>query len=164
MEIPAKSEKFEDDVRSCAATTKAGKPCKAPPVLGGPLCAGHSGLGLARDPVEAGRKGAQATAKVRATKAEERRMSALDWADKLIRERGEEIANAYMAAWKRGDWRAAEALMTRVYGRPVERVQVEAPTSVEDVQSMSLDDIRTLRAALGEHVPTVYPVPSKPLH
>lgn len=76
-------------------------------------------------------------------------MSALDWAHKLIQERGEEIAAAFMRAVEQGDWRAAEALMTRVYGKPQERVEVSQPESVEEVEALTLAEIRQLRRAEG---------------
>jgi hypothetical protein len=47
-----------------------------------------------------------------------RRRDALDWAAEAVQEHGKEIAQAFVDAAKRGDWRASEALMNRIYGRP----------------------------------------------
>jgi hypothetical protein len=44
-------------------------------------------------------------------------MTALDWAAKLLEERGREIADTLMQAIKGGGWRAAEALMNRRMAR-----------------------------------------------
>jgi hypothetical protein len=51
-----------------------------------------------------------------------RRRDALDWAADLIAERGETIAKAFIHAAEKGDWRASEALMNRIYGKPEETV------------------------------------------
>lgn len=151
IELSANSDILVSEPRKrCEATTKAGKPCSAPPVKGKGMCAGHLGLGLARDPVALGRKGQEAQARTRREQAEVRKMSALDWASRLIQERGEEIAGAFMRAVESGDWRAAEALMTRVYGRPQERVEVSQPETVEEVETLTLAEIRLLRQAVGE--------------
>jgi hypothetical protein len=45
-------------------------------------------------------------------------MSALDWAAKIVEERGQELAESFLNAARNGDWRAAEALMNRIYGKP----------------------------------------------
>ena len=49
-------------------------------------------------------------------------MDALDWAAIAVEEHGRELAQSFVDAAKRGDWRAAEALMNRIYGRPEEKV------------------------------------------
>jgi hypothetical protein len=61
---------------------------------------------------------------------------------------GQEIVDCFMAAVRRGDWKAGEALMLRVFGRPTERVSVEMPTSPEQVEALSLSQIRELRARM----------------
>src|SRR6187200_466335 len=56
-----------------------------------------------------------------------RRRTALDWMAVAAEEHGREILEVYLQAMRGGDWRAAEALMTRIYGKPEETVrQVEA--------------------------------------
>ena len=50
-----------------------------------------------------------------------------------------------MAAIRSGDWRAAEALLTRVFGKPAEKLEVSQPQSVEEVEQLSLAQIRELR-------------------
>jgi hypothetical protein len=55
-----------------------------------------------------------------------------------------------MRAVEGGDWRAAEALLVRVFGRPTEKLEVTQPQTVEDVEKMSLAEIRQLRA-VTEH-------------
>jgi hypothetical protein len=42
----------------------------------------------------------------------------------------------------------AEALLLRVYGRPIEKLEVTHPQTVEDVEQMSLAEIRQLRTVV----------------
>jgi hypothetical protein len=44
--------------------------------------------------------------------------AALDWAAHIGEENGRELAESFLAAARKGDWRAAEALMSRIYGKP----------------------------------------------
>jgi hypothetical protein len=47
----------------------------------------------------------------------------------------------YLQAMRKGDWRAAEALMSRIYGKPEETVrQVETNPALPVLKSMSLDE------------------------
>src|SRR5262245_1721062 len=48
----------------------------------------------------------------------ERKRSALDWMAVTAEEHGREILEVYLQAMRKGDWRAAEALMSRIYGKP----------------------------------------------
>jgi hypothetical protein len=70
-----------------------------------------------------------------------RRMTALDWAAKLVEENGREFAESFLTAARKGDWRAAEALMNRIYGKPEETVrQVEVNPATAVLKSMSLEE------------------------
>ena len=51
----------------------------------------------------------------------------------MVQERAEEIVGVFFEAIKSGDWRAAEALLMRVYGKPQEKLEVTHPQTVEDV-------------------------------
>jgi hypothetical protein len=56
-------------------------------------------------------------------------------------EHGREILEVYLQAMRRGDWRAAEASMSRIYGKPEETVrQVEVNPALPVLKSMSLDE------------------------
>jgi hypothetical protein len=44
-------------------------------------------------------------------------------------EHGREILEVYVQAMRGGDWRAAQALMDRIYGKPVEATISAAPPS-----------------------------------
>jgi hypothetical protein len=46
-------------------------------------------------------------------------------------EHGREILEVYLQAMRGGDWRAAEALMSRIYGKPTETVVTHTPASPE---------------------------------
>jgi hypothetical protein len=82
----------------------------------------------------------------------ERRMTALDWAAKLVEEEGEALARSFLKAAEEGDWRAADALMNRIYGKPEQAVvaQVAASPAIEVIRSMSLDEKLELLGRLRE--------------
>jgi hypothetical protein len=83
-----------------------------------------------------------------------RRLDALDWAAKAVQENGYEIAQAFVDAAKRGDWRASQALMDRIYGKPEETVnRVDANPAVAVLKSMSLDEKLELLGRLREGEP-----------
>jgi hypothetical protein len=71
-----------------------------------------------------------------------RKRSALDWAAIAVEEHGRELAQSFVDAAKRGDWRAAEALMSRIYGKPTENVVTHTPASPEKavLTSMTLEE------------------------
>ncbi len=46
-------------------------------------------------------------------------------ARRLAVEHAAEIVAAYRNGWQAGDWRAADAFLTRVFGRPTERLEGE---------------------------------------
>jgi hypothetical protein len=137
----------------CEGRRKDGEQCGAWALTGRKVCAGHAGMGAIADPVANGAIGrASRTANAHARK-EERKLSLLDRIARQTEERAAEIVGAYLAAGlERGDWRALEALVTRVHGRPVERVEIEAPADPLGVASMSADERQALRARLlAEH-------------
>jgi hypothetical protein len=92
-----------------------------------------------------------------------RRMTALDWAAKIVVERGQELAESFLSAARNGDWRAAEALMNRIYGRPEQALVTHVPPSpaLELVRSLSLDEKLELLRRLqdGEFVPAAPALP-----
>jgi hypothetical protein len=55
-----------------------------------------------------------------------------------VEEHGREIVEVYLQAMRKGDWRAAEALMSRIYGKPEETVrQVETNPALPVLKSMT---------------------------
>jgi hypothetical protein len=68
-------------------------------------------------------------------------VTALDWAAKLVEENGRELAESFLDAARQGDWRAADALMNRIYGRPEQALvaHVAPSPALELVRSLSLD-------------------------
>jgi hypothetical protein len=83
---------------------------------------------------------------------EARRRTALDWMAVAVEEHGREIVDVYLQAMRGGDWRAAEALMSRIYGKPTETVVTHVPPSpaLELVRSLSLDEkLELLRRLQG---------------
>ena len=107
----------------CAGTRKDGQPCTAHALKGGTLCSGHAGLGIAADPKRYSPAGAAASARVRQDRARQRTMSVLDHLAQAAERDALAIATELRDAGRSGDWRATEALLTRVYGKPVERVE-----------------------------------------
>jgi hypothetical protein len=59
-----------------------------------------------------------------------------------VEEHGREIVEVYLQAMRGGDWRAAEALMSRIYGKPTETVVTHTPPSPEKavLASMTLEE------------------------
>jgi hypothetical protein len=86
-----------------------------------------------------------------------------------VEENGRELAESFLSAARNGDWRAAEALMNRIYGRPEQALvaQVAPSPALELVRSMSLDEklelLRRLQrgelADTGSAFPIVEAVP-----
>jgi hypothetical protein len=77
-------------------------------------------------------------------------------------EHGREIVEVYLQAMRKGDWRAAEALMSRIYGKPEETVrQVDTNPPLPVLKSMSLDEKLELLGRLqgGELAETASALP-----
>lgn len=126
----------------CQYLTRKGAPCPSPAVTGTKACSGHSGR-LTCPPAVA----LAASVAKRRERKELRRMTALDHLARELQREAQPIARALTAAAKAGDVRAAELLLTRVHGKPVERV--ETSTSVE---GLGLEELRALRdRLLAEH-------------
>jgi hypothetical protein len=136
---------------------KTGKRCTASPANGGKLCAGHAGLGVAAPTAQPLREqGLERSKQVVQARAEERKKTLIDRVAEGLEERAGEIVSAYLTAGlDKGDWRALEALVTRVYGKPVERVEdVTERRSVEELsdteraelRATALEQVRKLRA------------------
>jgi hypothetical protein len=69
-------------------------------------------------------------------------MSALDWAAKIVEENGRDLAESFLAAARKGDWRAGDALMNRIYGEPEQALVARVPPNpaVEMIRSLSLEE------------------------
>jgi hypothetical protein len=99
-------------------------------------------------------------------------MTALDWAAKIVEERGQQLAESFLSAARRGDWRAADALMNRIYGKPEQAIvaRVAPSPAVDVIRSLSLDEklelLQRLRAgellATTPVLPIVEAVPPTP--
>ncbi len=62
----------------------------------------------------------------------------------------QEIIAAYRNGWQGGDWRAADAFLTRVFGKPTEHVITE--TSGKPLHEWDADELdRELARLLAEH-------------
>ena len=110
----------------CAATRKDGQPCQAHAVINhgdGTLCAGHARLGWSSDPARYQALARAASAKSRHERSIKRKKHPLDYLAEAVERDADAIATELRAAGRSGDWRATEALLTRVYGKPVERVE-----------------------------------------
>jgi hypothetical protein len=89
-----------------------------------------------------------------------RKRSALDWMAVAAEEHGREIVEVYLQAMRGGDWRAAEALMSRIYGKPTETVVTTTPASPERavLASMTLEEKLGLLHSLRRGDPIALPV------
>lgn len=67
-----------------------------------------------------------------------------------VEEHGREIVEVYLQAMRKGDRRAAEALMSRIYGKPTETVVTHTPGSPEKalIASMTLEEKLQLLGSL----------------
>jgi hypothetical protein len=68
--------------------------------------------------------------------------SALDWAAHIVEENGRELAESFLSAARNGDWRAADALMNRIYGKPEAAVVARVPPNpaIDVIRAMSLEE------------------------
>jgi hypothetical protein len=59
-----------------------------------------------------------------------------------VEEHGREIVEVYLQAMRKGDWRAAEALMNRIYGKPEVALVAHVPQNpmADVIRAMSLDE------------------------
>jgi hypothetical protein len=127
--------------RPCTALNTRGEPCRSTSVDESGLCAFHG----RRSPfgtVEVAREAGRVSVKRRRDRAAARRLSALDWAAKIVEERGQELAESFLRAARNGDWRAADALMNRIYGKPEAALVAHVPQNpmADVIRSMSLDE------------------------
>ncbi len=132
--------KFRSQTFRCSALTKAGKPCRSTSVGEDGLCAYHGGR-TRLDSVEAGKKS-----------GEKRREMAKSLRQRLadaVEAEAETLIKAYLKGARDGDWRAADALITRVHGKPKETVEHrELPTDPAKLLSMSSEELDALEAQL----------------
>jgi hypothetical protein len=64
-----------------------------------------------------------------------------------LEERAEEIVDSYLRAGQQGDWRALDALVNRVYGKPTEHLVTEPPKPrwQQEMDELSLEELEALR-------------------
>jgi hypothetical protein len=74
-----------------------------------------------------------------------------------VEEHGREIVEVYLQAMRKGDWRAAEALMSRIYGKPTETHTPVSPQKAV-LASMTLEEKLELLHRLREGEPVALPV------
>ena len=83
-------------------------------------------------------------------------MTPADVFAETLREHAEEVAMGYVRALREGDWRAGDALATRVLGRPTERVETADVGKVGRLTTLTEAELLELKAKLesGDLVPT----------
>jgi hypothetical protein len=105
----------------------------------------------------------RAAVEARRRRAEIRTRTALDWAAHIVEENGRELAESFLSAARNGDWRAAEALMNRIYGKPEQALvtHVAPSPALELVRSLSLEEKPELlrRLQRGELADTASALP-----
>jgi hypothetical protein len=87
-------------------------------------------------------------------------MSALDWAAKIVEENNRDPAESFLSAARNGDWRAADALKNRIYGKPEVAVVAHVPENpaAEVIRSLSLGEKLELLRSLQRGEPVQLPV------
>jgi hypothetical protein len=104
-------------------------------------------------------KGAQRSAEVRRAKAEARRETLRDKLARKLEEHADEVVDAYLAGIRSDDpnraYRAADAWISRVHGRPKETIETQLPALDDplDIASMT----REQRDALKRKLLAQYP-------
>jgi hypothetical protein len=65
---------------------------------------------------------------------------------KKLEEKAEQIVDSYLRAGEQGDWRALDALVNRVYGRPTERIeQVTGESEIKSaLKQLSKEDLQAM--------------------
>ena len=136
----------------CGARNKKGDPCAAPALKGAELCLAHSGQTRLDSA-----KGAQRSAEVRRAKAEALRETLRDKLARELEEHADEVVAAYLAGIRSDDpnraYRAADAWISRVHGRPKETVEnVTAFDDPLDVSKMTREERdRLKRQLIAQH-------------
>jgi hypothetical protein len=69
-----------------------------------------------------------------------------------VEEQGRELAESFLSAARNGDWRAAEALMNRIYGKPEAALVAHVPPNpmIDVIRAMSLEEKLELLGRLRE--------------
>jgi hypothetical protein len=131
----------------CAAPNRRGDPCAAPALKGTELCLAHSG----KTRLDSA-KGAQRSPEVRREKAQARRETLRDKLARKLAEHADEVVAAYLAGIRSDDpnraYRAADAWISRVHGRPKETVETDAPADSLDIASMTREQRDPLKREL----------------
>jgi len=151
----AMSGQVQTSVRRCRAVNKRGKPCAAPALKDAELCLAHAG----RTKLDA-RKAAQKSAEVRRQRAIVRSESLRDKLARKLEEHADEVVNAYLRAIRSDDeavaYRAAEAWLSRVYGRPKETIETSVATPDPlDVAKMTTEERNALKRRLIAQHPDI---------
>jgi hypothetical protein len=124
----------------------------APALKGAGVCLAHAG----KTRLDSA-KGAQRSAEVRRAKAKARRETLQDKLARKLEEHADEVVAAYLAGIRSDDpnraYRAADARISRVYGRPKETVEnITAIDDPLDVASTTREQRNALkREILGQH-------------
>lgn len=142
----------KDGKRTCCAHTRAGNRCGAPAIGDRLLCSMHDGRA---DPVLAAQK-RQALWRERRERAErrveDRTLGTRAHVNAVLADEHENLEKALRHLAERagkGDMKAAYALlpwMDQALGKPTERVEHSAPTSVEDVAKLDTTQLEALVA------------------
>ena len=134
----------------CKGITRDGRPCGAAPVRGTDQCAGHAGLGLQGKAAALGRRGNEVKRQQAAQRERDAQTARMSVAQRLAFEleaSAADIVQAFLDAIKLGTPEAqrradmADRLLTRVYGKPTETVQVEhsGPPRLAILQGLDLE-------------------------
>jgi hypothetical protein len=120
------------------------------------MCAAHSGV-VSLDPAKGAQASREARAARKAARIEAREMTLQDHVAQALANHAEEIVGAFLqAGLVSGDWRALEALITRHYGKPQERLEVSQGEDV-DLRQLSDEELEALKRRLRRQLHAVTP-------
>lgn len=149
--------KLPPDDRRCTGISKTtGDRCTAYRARDLDVCAGHGRLGLAGDPERYSSEGGKARAAIQQERARKRGLTAKDLLAQKLEEHAEEVVDALLQAIRDGDWRAGEAWLTRVYGKPAE--PEKGADAGLDLTQLSASELEAMRKRLIEQGANVYPL------
>ena len=144
----------------CNSTRTNGEPCHSFAVTPDGRCAAHNSS-LPFGGREQARQAGIASGHKRRKRAQERNKGIQERLAEHAEERAEEILAAYDAGLRSDDARvrvqSAEALLTRVFGRPTERIETEHKAPLGRLTNLTETELRKLRAELEES--NVIPLP-----
>jgi len=122
------------------------------------LCSGHAGKGFGGKPREAASMSGEARSRYAEARSEARKLGLRDRLAARLEERADMLITRLMGIVETGTdadaLRAIDAMLSRVYGRPKETVELQAvreePETLQALRAMTIDERTALMHQLEE--------------